>query len=185
MAKALSVTQNPPRLHPLGQQSFGGVGIDIQLAANAYRCSLRANARSIASLSKALGVSLPKTPKTSASAKTRSSLWLGPDEWLIIDEKADPIADLASVKALHSAVDITHRNTAIIVSGPRAADIINAGCPQNLSLEAFPVGACSRTIFGKVEIVLYRPEKETFRVEVWRSFSSYAMELLCTAAKSG
>ena len=103
---------------------------------------------------------------------------------MIIDEKADPIADLASVKALHSAADISHRNTAIIVSGPRAADIINAGCPQNLSLEAFPVGACSRTIFGKVEIVLYRPEKETFRVEVWRSFSSYAMELLCTAAKS-
>jgi hypothetical protein len=48
----------------------------------------------------------------------------------------------------------------------------SAGCPQDLSLETFPVGACSRTMFGKAEIVLFRTEEDTFRVGVlalvWR-----------------
>ena len=39
---------------------------------------------------------------------------------------------------------------------------VNAGCPQDLSLAAFPVGACSRTILGKVEIVLLRTAEDSF-----------------------
>ena len=70
-------------------------------------------------------------------------------------------------------------------SGPCAADLLNAGCPQDLSLAAFPVGACSRTILGKVEIVLLRTAETTFRVEVWRSFSDYAFAFLAQAARSG
>jgi sarcosine oxidase subunit gamma len=51
-------------------------------------------------LSKALGVKLPVKPKTSASTGGRTALWLGPDEWLVIDEAGkDPLADCAGVKA--------------------------------------------------------------------------------------
>ncbi|WP_283804904.1 sarcosine oxidase subunit gamma family protein, partial [Tardiphaga robiniae] len=60
---------------------------------------------------------------------------------------------------------------------------INAGCPQDLSLKAFPVGACSRTVFGKVEIVLLRTGGDAFRMEVWRSFSDYAFGLLAEGAQ--
>ena len=77
----------------------------------------------------------------------------------------------------------SHRNTAVIVSGPGAEATISGGCPQDLSLEGFPVGACSRTLFGKVEVVLLRLDEETFRVEVWRSFSDYAFGLLSEAAE--
>ena len=103
---------------------------------------------------------MPQKPKTSASKGSRTALWLGPDEWLVIDDGAkDPLEACAGVEALHSAVGISHRNVAISVSGPGAANTINAGCPQDLSLAAFPVGACSRTILGKVEIVLLRTAK--------------------------
>jgi len=84
---------------------------------------------------------------------------------------------------LHSATDVSHRNIAILVSGSGAAAAINAGCPQDLSLNAFPVGACSRTIFGKIEIVLLRTAEDAFRVEVWRSFSEYAFGLLAEGAR--
>ena len=62
--------------------------------------------------------------------------------------------------------------------GPAAANTVNAGCPQDLSLAAFPVGACSRTILGKVEIVLLRTGEDAFRVECWRSFSDYVFTFL-------
>lgn len=172
------------RCQPLAGRHAAGPLVSIAPAAPAARISLRAPAASLAALSTALGLALPTRPKTSATSGARHALWLGPDEWLVIDEAgAELAALLRPVKALHSAVDVSHRNTAILVSGPGAADVLNAGCPQDLSPAAFPAGACSRTILGKVEIVLCRTAADAFRVEVWRSFSDYAFALLEDAAR--
>jgi sarcosine oxidase, subunit gamma len=84
---------------------------------------------------------------------------------------------------LHSATDISHRNTAVIVKGRGAEVAINGGCPQDLSLAVFPVGACSRTVLGKAEVVLLRTAEDTFRVECWRSFAPYVSGLLNEAAE--
>jgi sarcosine oxidase, subunit gamma len=150
----------------------------------AERISLRAPAASVAPLSQALGVDLPVKPKTSATAANRSALWLGPDEWLVIDRAGrDPLADLAGVEALHSAVGISHRNVALSVTGADAEAALSAGCPQDLSRGAFPVDACSRTVLGKVEIVLWRTGEDAFRVECWRSFADYVFTFLTEAAR--
>lgn len=172
------------RTLPLSGRHGGSAAVRLTPAAPASRISLRAPAESLSTLSSALGLTLPTMPKTSARSSGRSALWLGPDEWLVIDEAgADLMAVLAGCGALHSATDVSHRNTAVIVSGPGAEATLSAGCPQDLSLEVFPVGACSRTIFGKVEIVLLRTDDDTFRVECWRSFSDYAFSLLAEAAQ--
>jgi sarcosine oxidase, subunit gamma len=168
----------------LAGRAFSASDVTLAVLPPAERISLRAPAASVAPLSKALGVALPQAPKTAVTKDRRSALWLGPDEWLVIDEAGkDPLADCAGVKALHSAVGISHRNIAIAVSGPAAATTVNAGCPQDLSLTAFPVGACSRTVLGKIEIVLMRTAEDGFRVECWRSFSDYVWAFLMEAAK--
>jgi sarcosine oxidase subunit gamma len=66
---------------------------------------------------------------------------------------------------------------------PTAKGRSASGCPQDLSLAIFPVGACSRTILGKSEIVLLRTAEDAFRVECWRSFSDYVFAFLADAAK--
>ncbi|MER9233298.1 sarcosine oxidase subunit gamma [Mesorhizobium sp. M0622] len=168
----------------LAGQSLSATGVTLAVLPPAERISLRAPDASIAALSKALGVALPQRPKTSAAKAGRTALWLGPDEWLVIDESGkDPLADCAKISVPHSAVGISHRNVAISVTGPAAAATINAGCPQDLSLDAFPVGAASRTILGKVEIVLLRTAADAFRVECWRSFSDYVFTFLSEAAR--
>jgi sarcosine oxidase subunit gamma len=178
-AAAPSVERRPA----LAGQELSATGVKLAVLPPAERISLRAPDASVAALSKALGVTLPRKPKTSAAKAGRTALWLGPDEWLVIDEAAkDPLIACAKVAALHSAVGISHRNVAISVTGPAAAATINAGCPQDLSLEAFPVGAASRTILGKVEIVLLRTAAGAFRVECWRSFSDYVFTFLSEAA---
>ncbi|TIX91453.1 sarcosine oxidase subunit gamma [Rhizobium sp. P44RR-XXIV] len=169
---------------PLAGRHGGSSTVRLTPAAPASRIALRAPTDSIGGLSQALGLQVPNRPKTSASANGRHALWLGPDEWLIIDENgADLVGLAAAAGVLHSATDVSHRNTAIIVSGPGAEATISGGCPQDLSLEAFPVGACSRTLLGKVEVVILRLDAETFRVEVWRSFSDYAFGFLSEAAE--
>ena len=151
----------------------------VEVAAPAIRISLRAPEGSVAALSKVLGFALPQKPKTSTSKSDVHALWIGPDEWLIIaPEGSDLLAKFAKVSAFHSAVDVSHRNAALIVSGAGAADVLNAGCPQDLSLSAFPVNACSRTLMGKTEVILYRTAIDQFRVEVWRSFATYALDFV-------
>jgi sarcosine oxidase subunit gamma len=165
-------------------ETFEAKGVKLAVLPPAERVSLRAPAASVAALSRALGLDLPKKPKTSATQNGRTALWLGPDEWLVIDEAGkDPLADLAGVSALHAAVGISHRNVAMSVTGPAAATTVNAGCPQDLSLKAFPVGAASRSVLGKVEIVLLRTAEDALRVECWRSFSDYVWTFLTEAAK--
>ncbi|MFN7103168.1 MAG: sarcosine oxidase subunit gamma [Pseudorhizobium sp.] len=171
------------RTTPLGGVHGGSASVRLAPAAPAERISLRVAADDVQALSRALGLELPVRPKTSASVGGRTALWLGPDEYLVIDEgQGGLMAACAAAGVLHSAVDVSHRNTAILVEGPGASATINAGCPLDLSPKAFPVGACTRTIFGKVEIVLLRTGVDAFRVEVWRSFSEYAFGLLSEGA---
>lgn len=170
------------RRPPLAGRQGGSAGARVTAAAPASRLSLRAGADAVPALSAAFGIDLPARPKTSASANGRHALWIGPDEWLLIDEGgADLTAVAAGVSALHSAVDVSHRNTAILVSGPHAAAAIASGCPLDLSV--FPVGACARTVLGKIEIVLLRTGEEDYHVECWRSFSDYAFGLLSEGAE--
>ena len=168
----------------LGGHEFSAAAAKVTVLPPAERLALRAPEASVAALSRALKVKLPQAPKASATKDGRTALWLGPDEWLVIDEAGkDPLADVANVKVLHSAVGVSHRNVAFLVSGPGAAATVNAGCPQDLSLAVFPVGACSRTVLGKIEIVLLRTAEDGFRVECWRSFSDYAFTFLSDAAR--
>ncbi|MEM6463090.1 MAG: sarcosine oxidase subunit gamma family protein [Pseudomonadota bacterium] len=176
--------------YPLEGRVGGSALVAITPAGPASRAVLRARDDAIGSLSKVLGVTLPQKPKTSATSTARKSagrraLWIGPDEWLLIDDgAADLAAACKNAAGTYSLVDVSNRNTAIIVSGKAAQATINAGCPQDLSLTAFPVGACSRTLLGKTEIILLREAEDVFRVEVWRSFSDYAFAFLSEAGRA-
>ncbi|MEW9805474.1 sarcosine oxidase subunit gamma [Mesorhizobium sp. ZMM04-5] len=181
MAKVAHTADREPAL---AGREFSAPKVKLAVLPPAHRVALRARPDAVAALSKALGLPLPRAPKTSETKGSRVALWLGPDEWLVIDEGAkDPLEACARVKGLHSAATVSHRNVAISVTGPGAAAVVNAGCPQDLSLQAFPVGACSRTILGKVEIVLLRTAQDAFRIECWRSFSDYVFTFLCEAAR--
>lgn len=171
------------RKSPLSSVHGGSGSVQLSMAPAASRASIRALPDAKDALSAALGVTLPQRPKASVVAGDRHALWLGPDEWLLIGADGTDFVGLAGNSGvLHSAVDISHRNIGIIVSGPGAARAINSACPHDLTETSFPVGACTRTVFGKMEIVLYRADADTYRVECWRSFAEYCFGMLAEGA---
>ncbi|WP_088348899.1 MULTISPECIES: sarcosine oxidase subunit gamma family protein [Rhodomicrobium] len=137
----------------------------------------------------AAGFRLDQPLNTFAAQGDRLSLRLGPNEWLLIGPEADADAIAAEIAAalgtrFHTLVDIGHRNVAIEVKGPHAADILNAGCPLDLFDARFPTGTATRTLLGKAEIVLMRlDDAPTYRVECWRSFATYVHDFLTEAAQ--
>jgi sarcosine oxidase subunit gamma len=136
----------------------------------------------------AFGVEPPTQLGSAGESEGRAALWLGPDEWLLIAGGGDA-ADIGGVLdsvlegTAHSLVDVSHRQIGVIANGPTAARVLNAGCPLDLDLRAFPVGFATRTLFDKIEIVLWRRAETAFHVEIWRSFAPHLAGSLAEAAR--
>jgi sarcosine oxidase, subunit gamma len=152
------------------------------------RFVFRGDAAARAAAGRAFGVEFAETACRASSNGTRAALWLGPDEHLLLapDGEVEAIA-VAFAQALaghaYSLVDVSHRQVAFDVRGPHAEWLLESQCPLPLNLRDFPVGMCTRSIFGKAEVVLWRPAEQVFRLEVWRSFSLYVVQMLHEVAR--
>jgi sarcosine oxidase subunit alpha len=103
-----------------------------------------------------------------------TALWLGPDEYLVFSDEP-PRLTAASV------VDVSYRTVGIRIHGPRAAWCINAFCA--LDLDDIPANGCTRTLFGKAEIVLWRHGDREFHIETARSLVPYVWACLQDARR--
>lgn len=161
---------------------FGADSIAIAPIAPMSRAILRCREADMGRISKKLGIALPREACRSAAGGATSALWLGPDEWLILhmDMQEDWVPGLAArlEGELCSLVDITHRQVALSIDGPRAQEILASGCALDLALATFPEGMCTRTMFTRAEVVLWRTQRSRFHLEVWRSFAHYVEALL-------
>ncbi|SEQ66977.1 sarcosine oxidase subunit gamma [Faunimonas pinastri] len=157
--------------------------VRMALVPPGVRLSFRArDEAAIARAAEGFGVALPREACRFSSGGGRAALWLGPDEWMLL-ASGDPDTLFATLEGAltdlpHSLVDVSHRSVAFTVEGPEAAAVLNAGCPLDLSLQAFPVGMCTRTVLAKSEIVLRRTVETRFVVDAWRSFAAYVWQFL-------
>jgi sarcosine oxidase subunit gamma len=135
------------------------------------------------------GAAFAQEPCRALFQNGRATLWLGPDEFLLLG--ADAASEVAAADALehslsalpHALVNISHRQFALEVSGSHAATLLSGACPLDLDPGEFPVGMCTRTVLAKADIVLWRTRDDAFHLEVWRSFSSYVTGLLSEIAR--
>jgi sarcosine oxidase subunit gamma len=131
-----------------------------------------------------LGFALPNVACRAAGAGDRHALWLGPDEWLLLapgGERVDKTLAFAIGDVPHSLVEVSHRQVGVILDRPDAASILSVGCALDFDLTAFPVGMCTRTMFAKAEVILWRTGEDVFQIEVWRSFADYLWRYLVLA----
>lgn len=150
------------------------------------RLILRGRGSWVEEASRRLDIALPVEACRAEVRDDRAALWLGPDEWLLLREDWAPdwaaavqaqLGDLTG-----SVVDVGSRFVSLIVEGEAAEAIVASGCPLDLDRRTFPVGMCTRTIFHKAEIVLWRQSDDRFRIEVARSFAPYVEALLAQVA---
>jgi sarcosine oxidase, subunit gamma len=129
------------------------------------------------------GIPFAETACRANARGSRATLWLGPNEYLLMDSAQDAPLDVNALESAlsdipHALVDISHRQSALEISGPHAEVILSGACPLDLDIAAFPVDGCTRTVLAKADIVLWRTHSDAFHLEVWRSFVPYANALL-------
>ncbi len=161
--------------------------VRVSLCRDEARFSLRARPALRDVWNKELSLQLPETVCHSWRNDDVHVFTLGPDEWQINcpeDKKQAIEAQLLKTAdgAPYSLVDVSHRQLAFMVEGRRATSILSAGCPLDLDLAAFPVEKCTRTVFERASIMIYRQNADQFRFETWRSFAPYVLMILKNAS---
>jgi sarcosine oxidase subunit gamma len=150
---------------------------------NVSRYILRGGEPAIAALSSALGVALEQPINQVSTSEVCSALHVGPNEWLLLVElnrSQDFISRLrnAAGDRPYALVDVSHRNVGLHLHGSGVGDALASGCPQNLDDAAFPIGKCTRTVYAKTGIFLWRRDENDFVLETWRSFVPYLLDYL-------
>ena len=139
-------------------------------------------------VAKALGVSLPAKIGRSQNKAGLISACLGHEEWFVIGDKHKyaglygKALELSS-KYVMSVTDVSHRNVGIELTGNLVVETVNVGCPLDLSVDKFPVGKWTRTVYENAPILLYRTAEDSFTVECWRSFAPYVIGLMTAHAQ--
>ncbi|MCX8505785.1 MAG: hypothetical protein ORN98_04135, partial [Alphaproteobacteria bacterium] len=117
-------------------------------------------------------------------------LWIGPDEYYVYTEDAamtEKLAELARTPnpensdQVGSIVDNSQRFVGFRLEGAGGEQLLSAYCPLDLSLKEFPVDKTTRTIMGKIDVLLWRLEEHKFHLEIARSFAQYGVSLLSFA----
>jgi sarcosine oxidase subunit gamma len=147
------------------------------------RLNFRGRISTVGRVAAAFGVEPAMEPCRAAVGGSRAALWLGPDEWLLLARDGEAATIIKVLEAAlsplpHSLVDISHRHVGLKLEGGHAALMLNAGCPLDLDIRAFPVGMCTRTLLAKAEITLWRTQETAFQIEVARSFAPYVARFL-------
>jgi sarcosine oxidase, subunit gamma len=90
-------------------------------------------------------------------------VWLGPDEWAIINTPITTVrARLATAlpQALVHATDLTDGRATFTVSGSQAPDILAKGCSIDLDPTEFGPRSCAQTLLANLPVLIERLSDE-------------------------
>ncbi len=128
----------------------------------------------------ALGGPLP-APNRVTTTPLGDLLWLGPDEWLVVGNRADESAIGSALTAAVGASDgaVTATSAARIpfeLGGAAVRDVLATCCALDLDPRRFPPGHCAQTLLAKAPVLLQAIEPSpAVRLFVRPSFVSYVV----------
>ena len=182
-----------------GQAGRGEAGVAMTERPHRAIVNLRldpGNAEALAAFEAAFGFALPTAANDTAGDADTIALWLGPDEWWLVEPGPEPEAgpklaeNLRAALAEHVAAitEVGESRTCIRVSGARARALLQKGCPLDLHPSVFRAGACAQSILAKSGVTLHLFADESaaqtgadgpvFDIYVLRSFAEYLWDWL-------
>ena len=171
------------RSTPIDDLKWAGKLTTLEAMAPMWRANVRCSQKNVEQAEENFEINLPKEPKKSVVKKNRGALWLGPDEWVIIDTNPKTKIKMKGDENEFYAVNVSHNFCTINVKGQGARMTLSASCPQDLRPDTFIKGDCSRTILGKATVIIHCINEQEFYLHCQRSFSEYVWELLRVSAE--
>ncbi len=140
-----------------------------------------------------LGMILPKEACTVTAKENITSLWLGPNEWLIVsnneisketnDYELELILfDSISKNNLGAVTNVTDQFTIFSLSGSNIFEVISKGCPFDFDSKDFGNNMVVQTLLNHVDVTVHQKNENSVDLYVRRSFANYSWEWLKDSA---
>ena len=169
-------------------------GLTIKEISPIMKLNLRGKSRDfLSTIGKNINMILPLEANTSSYSDKYTSLWLSPDEWMVVSndivnkennsyEMEEVLLNKISKTNLGSITDVTDQFVLINLKGEKIFDLLCTGCPFNFDNFKTKKSAVTQTLLAKIDVIILNKEINNVNLFVRRSFSEHLMSWINDAA---
>ena len=142
---------------------------------------------------KNISMILPMEANTSSTNDNYTSMWLSPDEWMIISnniiendnnhyEIEELLFNKISKTNLGAVTDVSDQFVMINLNGDKIFDLLSTGCSFDFSDFSSKVGSVTQTLLSQIDVIIHHKEVNSINLLVRRSFSEHLMSWINDSA---
>jgi sarcosine oxidase, subunit gamma len=169
-------------------------GLTIKEISPVMKLNLRGKSRDfLSTIGKNINMILPLEANTSSSSDKYTSMWLSPDEWMVVSnntldrennyyEIEELLFNKISKNNLGAITDVSDQFVLINLNGERIFDLLSTGCPLNFNTFEKKTGSVAQTILNQIDTIIHHKKTNNVDLYVRRSFSEHLWSWLNDAA---
>jgi sarcosine oxidase, subunit gamma len=169
-------------------------GLTIKEIYPIMKLNVRGKSRDfLSTIGKNINMILPLESNTSSSSDKYTSMWLSPDEWMVVSnnttdeennnyEIEDLLFNKISKTNLGAVIDVSDQFVLINLKGEKVFDLLSTGCPLDFSNFKKKGGPVAQTLLAQVDIIIHHKELNDVNLFVRRSFSEHLVSWINDAA---
>ena len=169
-------------------------GLNIKEISPIMKLNLRGKSREfLSTIGKNINMILPLEANTSSSSDKYTSIWLSPDEWMVISNNSidkennnyeieELLFNKISKNNLGAVIDVSDQFILINLEGEKVFDLLSTGCPFDFTNFKTKKGAVVQTLLTQVDIIIHHKEQNNINLLVRRSFSEHLMSWISDTA---
>jgi sarcosine oxidase subunit gamma len=159
--------------------------ISVKEVSPVMKLNLRGKKREFfTTVGKHLDMILPTEANTSSSSSKLTSIWLSPDEWMVVSndktEKDTNSYDLEeslynsiSKTNLGAVVDVTDQFVMLELEGSKVYELFSSGSPFNFNEFKEKKGSSTQTLLNGIDVIILNKGINIVNLFVRRSFSEH------------
>ena len=169
-------------------------GLIVKEVVPVMKLNLRGKNREfLSTIGKNINMILPIEANTSSSSDNYTSMWLSPDEWMVISNNTvdkennnyqieELLFNKISKTNLGAVTDVSDQLVMINLKGEKIFDLLSTGCPFNFNEFKKKNGAVTQTLLLQIDVIIHLKEINTVNLFVRRSFSEHLISWIDDAA---
>ena len=159
--------------------------ISVKEVSPIMKLNLRGKKREFfTTVGKNLDMILPTEANTSSSSSKLTSIWLSPDEWMVVSndliekdtnnyELEENLYNSISKTNLGAVVDVTDQFVMLEIEGSKIYELFSSGSPFNFNKFKEKKGSTTQTLLNNIDVIIHNKSENLVNLFVRRSFSEH------------
>ena len=159
--------------------------ISIKEVSPIMKLNLRGKKREFfTTVGKHLDMILPTEANTSSSSSKLTSIWLSPDEWMVVSneitkkdtnkyELEESLYSSISKTNLGAVADVTDQFVMLELEGSKIYELFSSGSPFNFNEFKEKKGSTTQTLLSNIDVIIHNKGENLVNLFVRRSFSEH------------